>query len=808
MLDWIVARLNVTPRRGLQLFALLLVLIGAALGLSVWRGAQIETNVMALLPPAERDPVVAAAVRRFDEQLSRRHIVLVGASRFDDARAAGERLAELLCDSEAFGDVTLRVSSDPAAIAQFYRGHNAQLLTPALRDALQAGGADAAIAHAQRLLYNPAAPINSKLLASDPLLLFYDFVASQRGSAGNLQLRDGLLTTQHDGIHYVLLQLQLNGDPFAIDLQQRVVPALDQALAQLQAEQPSLQLLDIGAVRYARAGVEAAQREVSSIGLLSLLGIVLIILVVFRSLLPLLASLVPVAVGAAAALASCWLLFGSVHLLTLVFGTSLLGIAVDYSMHFFCDRLAGGDGWTPRSALQRILPGVVLGLWTTVVGYAGLFVSGFPAMQQMALFSTVGVTVATLCVIWLYPCWVTQPARNPDQRWLVLAEKLLQALRPRPAPVWRTALWLLPLLVAVAIGLAQLRSNDDIRLLQSAPPELRAAETQIRAITGVDGAGQFLLVRGASPEQVLQHEEALLPALAALQRDGALAGVDALSQRLPSAMTQRGNALQLLALVGERDALQRYVDTIGLDPALIDRYAQAVVDAQRLPPLTLDDWLATEAGRAQAHLWLGAIPGGGHASLMALQGVTDAGALRTLAAGAGVTYVDKVTDISDLFGRYRERTGWLIAFGYGLILLQLIRRYGWRRGAAVMLPTALAALLTIAGLGWFGEQLNLFHLLALLLVLGIGVDYALFLVEAGDHTAATMLTILLSALSTELSFGLLALSDTAAVRAFGLTVFIGVAGSMLLAPLVLQKAKPGIDSNNIQGGNGLPQVKP
>ncbi len=806
MVDWLVARLLVTPRRGLQLCALMAALIALAFAVSFWRGAQIETNVMALLPPTERDPVVAAAVQRFDEQLARRHLLLVGAADFDAARAGAERLAGLLCDSEQFAEVTLRVAGDTNTTARLYGDHRAQLLTPALRDALAEGGADAAVEHALRLLYNPAAPINSALLAHDPLLLFYDFVASQRGGNGALELRDGLLTARHDGLHYVLLQLQLNGDPFSIELQQRVVPALDRVLAQLQQEQPALRLLDIGAVRYARAGVEAAQREVSTIGTLSLIGIIAIVLLVFRSPLPLLATLLPVAIGAAAALASCWLLFGSIHLLTLVFGTSLLGIAVDYSMHFFCDRLAGGSGWTPRGALQRILPAVVLGLWTTVVGYAGLFVSGFPAIQQMALFSTVGVSVATLCVIWLYPCWVTQPARNPDQRWLVLAEKLLQALRPRPAPVWRTALWLLPLLVAVAIGLAQLRSNDDIRLLQSAPPELRAAETQIRAITGVDGAGQFLLVRGASPEQVLQHEEALLPALAALQRDGALAGVDALSQRLPSAMTQRGNALQLLALVGERDALQRYVDTIGLDPALIDRYAQTVVDAQRLPPLTLDDWLATEAGRAQAHLWLGAIPGGGHASLMALQGVTDAGALRTLAAGAGVTYVDKVTDISDLFGRYRERTGWLIAFGYGLILLQLIRRYGWRRGAAVMLPTALAALLTIAGLGWFGEQLNLFHLLALLLVLGIGVDYALFLVECADHSAATMLTIVLSALSTELSFGLLALSDTAAVRAFGLTVFIGVAGSMLLAPLVLGRSRPpipaapaptqGIDSDN------------
>ncbi len=810
MLERIIACLNVTPRRGLQLFALLLLVIAAALALSLWRGAQIETNVMALLPPAERDPVVANAVQRFSGELSRRHLLLVGADDFDSARNGAEQLAALLCGSGQFSEVTLRVDGNaaggnPGNTAQFYRHHQPHLLTPAMRSALQSGGADAAVERALRLLYNPATPISSALLAHDPLLLFYDFMASQRGSAGNLQLRDGVLTAQHDNRHYVLLQLQLDDDPFSIALQQRVVPALDAALAQLRQQQPELALLDIGAVRYARAGVEAAQREVSSIGLLSLLGIIALILLVFRSPLPLLASLLPLAVGAAAALASCWLLFGSVHLLTLVFGTSLLGIAVDYSMHFFCDRLAGGKEWNARGAMQRILPAVVLGVLTTVVGYAGLFVSGFPAMQQLAVFSTVGVSAATLCVIWLYPSWVRTPERRRDPRWLRLAERLLLLLRPRPAPLWRTALWLLPLLCAVAFGLLRLQSNDDIRLLQNTPVELRTTEAELRTITGVNATGQFLLVRGDSPEQLLQREEQLLPALAKLQQQQALAGFDALSLHVPSAATQRANGQQVNALLQQREVLRRYADDVGLDPALFDQYAERVARSAAEPPLNVDNWLATDAGRAQAPLWLGVVDHSStamvHASLISLQGVTDSAALRALASGASdIVYVDQVADLSDLFGRYRERTLWLIALGYGAILALLIWRYGWRRGTAVMLPTALAALLTIAGLGWFGEQLNLFHLLALLLVLGIGVDYALFLVEAGDHTAATMLTIVLSALSTELSFGLLALSDTAAVRAFGLTVFIGVAGSMLLAPLVLGRATP---VNNLLGTDRL-----
>jgi predicted exporter len=176
----------------------------------------------------------------------------------------------------------------------------------------------------------------------------------------------------------------------------------------------------------------------------------------------------------------------------------------------------------------------------------------------------------------------------------------------------------------------------------------------------------------------------------------------------------------------------------------------------------------------------------GYATLVPLYGIEDAASLRALAGqDARWHYVDKAADMSSLFQRYRERAGLLIAAAYCFVYVFLAWRYGPLLGLAVMLPTALAAALTIAGISWLGYALNLFHLLALLLVLGIGVDYSLFLLEDDELSPASMLAILLSAAANELSFGLLTVSATPAVRAFGLTVLIGVAGSALLAPLIV-----------------------
>lgn len=82
-----------------------------------------------------------------------------------------------------------------------------------------------------------------------------------------------------------------------------------------------------------------------------------------------------------------------------------------------------------------------------------------------------------------------------------------------------------------------------------------------------------------------------------------------------------------------------------------------------------------------------------------------------------------------------------------------------------------------------GVAINLFHVLALLLTLGVGIDYSIFFAESGEHRDSTMLAVLLSTITTLLSFGLLALSQTAAISSFGTVVSIGMVCALLFSPL-------------------------
>jgi predicted exporter len=150
----------------------------------------------------------------------------------------------------------------------------------------------------------------------------------------------------------------------------------------------------------------------------------------------------------------------------------------------------------------------------------------------------------------------------------------------------------------------------------------------------------------------------------------------------------------------------------------------------------------------------------------------------------GVKWVDRTADISHLLEHFRTIMAGLLVVGHIAVLMALLTRFkrsAWR----AWLPCALASLLTVAMLGYMNEPLQLFNLLALMLLLGMGVDYGIFLLEhPGEGQGFAWLAVLVGAISTGLSFGLLALSSTPALRAFGLTMLIGLSTVCFIAPLL------------------------
>jgi predicted exporter len=488
-------------------------------------------------------------------------------------------------------------------------------------------------------------------------------------------------------------------------------------------------------------------------------------------------SATAIASGLAAALILSVWMFGKIHILTLVFGASLIGVVDDYAQHYLCDSF-GDRHWSPRKGLAAIFPALFVGLISNLLSYAGLGFSPFPGLQEVALFSAVGLFAAWLTVVLLFPLLLTgfQFAYEP-----ALLKLAVLWERDWPASVVKNRRWLAPtLLIVLAGGIWKLTPRDDVRLLQSAPPALLQNAEKISRLLQVRDS-QFFLVSGKDLQEWHRNEQRLLEKLDTLVQHKALKSYEGLSRYWPDPETQQNNYRLVKQALFASGLAEHYMTDLGFDRAAVAAEAKAFMGAER-NVLKLEDWLLP-ADESKQSLWLGCAQDR-CSGIVALSQIKDFDALVSLQQLPGIVWVDHVEELSALFARYRIRASVLLFSAFTLVLAGLCFKFGWRGALTVMSIPLVSALTALAMTGWFNQLLSLFNLFALLLVLGIGVDYAAFFFLAGERRTSTSLAVTLSGLTTLLSFGLLAVSSTEIVHAFGFTVAVGIVTAMLTAPLI------------------------
>lgn len=767
------------PALRFGLWLLLVAGLGLWFGLRTLPALRIETDITAMLPQTLPDPGVRQALDRFGAAAGKRNLFLVGAADFESARRAATAFAGSLQASGAFAEVQLEVTRELTQLDAGYGERRSLLLSDRHRAALMAGDRAALREAALRDLYTPSGLARARAFAEDPFNFYGDFLAELSRGQGRVAPRERLLAVEHAQGTDILLTATLRDSPFALDTQAQALAAIATATAAAQAQVAGARVLASGVLRHAAANAERARREISLFGSISLAGVILVFLLAFRGPRPLLLALMALGVSSLASIALTQALFGQVHVIALVFGSSLIGVAVDYSIHFFADQFRDPLRWSGTQAIAHVGPAVTVGMLTASLGYLALFVPPFPGLRQMAVFSVAGIFSACLCVLLAYPLLAGRgrPATPP----LAALMQRLSRLSPPRGPRW-TALALAGGLLALA-GLWRLGFTDDVRSLQSSPQALVDEEQVVRERLGGGLDTRFFLVRGADAEQVLQREEALRARLDRAVADGALAGYSALSRQIPSRQRQAENAALLAReIYGPGAALETLLAELGFEPAIAAR-DQAVFASARAQPLEFEAWLDGPAAATWRELWLGPV-GSDQGSVVALTGVRDTAPLRQAAQGLpGVQWVDRVADISTVLGHYRHMA--LLALGGALaaIGVVLMLRYGAGNGLRHLVAPLGGGLLTLATLGLLGVPATLFTVLALLLVLGLGVDYTVFLREGAASRPTTLLAITLAGLITLLSFGLLAASETPFIRSLGLAVLLGVSYTWLLAVL-------------------------
>ncbi|MEF9956883.1 MAG: hypothetical protein RR767_06765, partial [Acinetobacter sp.] len=142
-----------------------------------------------------------------------------------------------------------------------------------------------------------------------------------------------------------------------------------------------------------------------------------------------------------------------------------------------------------------------------------------------------------------------------------------------------------------------------------------------------------------------------------------------------------------------------------------------------------------------------------------------------------------VSTLSSAFAQHRLQAQHLLIYALVALAIGLGMIYGIRSILPLVLPVALALLSTFAVQAWLGVEINLFSIMGTFLIIGIGVDYAIFYRHGHEHPQVVGMALFLCMMSTLLGFGLLSLSHTYAIQCFGLTVLLGVIFSFIYATL-------------------------
>lgn len=757
------------------------------------QGLPIETNLLDLLPKTERNAVAETAVQHLSQLIGNRVFILIGApieQPGSDTRliASSRVFAQHLQQSGVFQRVDIDMPAfDIRQIQQNYLAHRTTLLARADVQALRQNQMDWE-AQLQQKLMSPLSFGMTVPLAQDPFGLGDRWLAQTMFNPGKLAISDGVLTT-HEPMAtgksrtWVIVSILLKGSSYDANIQENTQVALEKAERVLHHQLPGAELLKAGAVFYASDAQVTTRAEVDMIGLVSLTGILLLMLFVYRTVRPLLLGLASVAWGILSALVVILLVYGKIHLITLVFGASLIGEAFDYSIQFFSSRMAAGAQWHVHSGIKKITSALTMALLSSLLGYAALAGAPFPALSQIAMFAMVGLVSTWVTVLLLLPVFLSKPHKINIPIYFVRLQQALPSFLN-----WlngKKIFYALLFLACVMIpGWWMIHANDDVRILVHRSQDLQQQEQKVRQLVGLDTETAFFLVQGNTPELVLQHEEQLQVVLNQFVGKRELSGYQSISIMLPSMATQlEHHRLLQSRLTRQQQEVAQVMAEAGFREEVIEQWLQAMSVPAR--PVTITDWLQSPISMPMRHLWLGR-QGDGYASIVQLQRSQDIQVLQQATRGlTGVVLVDKPASVSQLLTQYREWSAFWLAGAFALILVLLSIRYRWRRALLMLLPPLLAIFVTIGVLGYAGIIFTLFNMMALMLVLGVGVNYAIFLYESGWSQPSALVGVLLSAATTLLSFGLLSLSHMPALSGFGATLLIGIGVSVICAPLSL-----------------------
>ena len=720
--------------------------------------AKFQADILALLPQSEQVTLHNAEAHFFERNKT---LVIISIAK-DNPEQAYDSLQEQLKQQTWFNDV--KTSDNLIQTLQFYLPYKGLLLSNNFSNAIQSQLTYGA--YSQQKLSEVVNPFINESIAHDASLSVADFVEQAITKQSVLSEENGrLVSSAFDEKRFFII---FNVDKQALNVVDAIIVAneVKQLIASTTAQYAGSQINYSGVLFHTAENSSQAQFELSFFGGLSLLAMLSMVYFVFRTKKALLAVSLTIANALAYGFIVLVLLFDSVHIISLVFGVTLIGISIDYCFHIITEYNENTiDSEVKAVQKHAVKKSILLGFFTTALGYLLLTLAPISLFSQVAVFVVAGLAGAIIAVFTLLPLITFISTENNKVASLVAKLiGVLKWLQSRKTLV----LTLFSLVVGLFFIATPLPFNDSIADLNGSSRQLIDNERLHKAALSQNNVSR-LFIRGDSVESLLQKEEQVRATINSEYPEAKFTGI---TDWLPSKKRQKKNQNQLIQAV-QSHVFSSWEDITGLTIDL--RATDKVLSYQAIENSPVASYVTPYFYQDQ--------PQGDYVSLLQVVNIKQNVLTQLITKYDGdVILFDKAENISQLMTESRQSLLFWFIVALAIFAGMSLIKFGAQVALNQILVLALSIFSALMLSYLIQGPLNLFNVLAMMLILALAIDYLIFYQYRG-FLPSNVLAISLSALSSLFVFGILVFSNTPAVYSFGLTVMLGIASIFILAPL-------------------------
>ena len=766
----------------------LLILVLFLVSLVVFRGQiGIDSDLFNLVPKS----ISMDSVKKADEKMmavtSQNVFVLVSNEDFGEAKKVAEAVYEDLKDSSNFDSVSLYNDvSSLGEITDFLYKYRMNLIDEKTADMIlaQDGGAGA-----QDFAMNVLAqayggftmlPLDS--LDSDPFMLteynLQNYLGAVQNAGTAMSITDGVLASKFEDRWYVMIRAVISRSGSKLASKNNAITEIYKACDD-NCGNAGTTFVYSGTPFHSHESSNSASREISIIATVSMLAVIILLIFIFRSAKPLIFSVLSILISITIAILATLLVFHKMHVITLVFGTSLIGSCIDYSLHFFTHWAGNNELKTTQEIRNHIFSGLLMAIISTGICFAILLFAPFTILKQMSLFCLTGLISSFLTTIAIYP-YIKLPENRGNVRFVKGFENVISFLEQKW--VGRTVIGVL--FVASILSLIIFHKNVRIKnnVLTLYDMEGKLLNDEITASKVIQYTpGGWYIVSGATEDEALQNEEKLRKEFETAT-DGAV-GYVSTSSFVPSKEVQEKSraAYKKLLELSEYQFEALGFDLPGeakeLSQKLLKDFSESEGDFVSFENGNVPEFIVSAISSA----WLGKV-GDEYYTVLLPTKVTDYTTYRSLASqDNSVFFISKSQDISVDLDRLTIMVLRFFVVAYVLMFIMLRFFYSWKQAFKIISVPLLIILVVAAFFAAFKIDMEFFSVTGLILVFGLGLDYIIYMmenekknkVEDSNSTLEPFAT-MVSFVTTVISFGALALSSFKPVHLIGLSIFIGL----------------------------------